>query len=230
MSFWLDWWLLFTFGFVIHVIVKYLGKSGKITIYNLKWIKRIMMLGVLGCFFLVSCSLIAGFTLGTDSLGDEIGPHWLGWLSDFFFGMLKGLFAPYYSVHPSATSTEFMFSSGQQWLRDLLNIQFDDLSGLVNQPVFLFGAIIIFALYPYLLFLGTFFGELLLGSKFGKNAMWKIAWPLIMILLLILVPIIMYYSLQNSVVWGSITLLIWIAELAIIAFFLLDYLLILRKK
>lgn len=230
MSFWLDWWLLFLLGFGIHVIVKYMGKSGKISIYNLKWIKRIMMLGVLGFFYLISGSLLAGFTLGTESIGDEIGPHWMGWLNDSFFGMIKRFFSPYYALHPAATSTEFMFSSGQQWLRELLNIQFDDLSGLVTQPFYLFIAILIFAIYPYIIFLGTYMAELMIGSKFGKNAIWKIAWPLIMLILLIVVPIIMYYSLQNSIVWESISILICISELVIILIFLLDYLLILRKK
>lgn len=230
MSFWLDWWLLLTSGFIIVGITQSLPKLGlQLNEYNNRWMKRILMLIFLSVFYLFSIGLLAGFTQGAQG-GTPIGPSWLGWLNDHFFGEIQQFFAPYYEMHPNATSTEFMFSSAQPWLRDLLNIQFDNLSGLAQQPMHLFAAVALFSLYPYWLFVGVKLGELLFGSKPGKKGIYHLGWALLLVILLIVAPIIAYLSLQASILADFMGITIIILELTIAVVVLVHYVVVLRKK
>lgn len=230
MSFWLDWWLLITSGVIIVGITKLLPKLGvELNEYNNKWVKRLLMIMFISIFFLLSVGLLAGFTQGAQG-GTPIGPSWLGWMNDQFFGTIQWFFKPYYDAHPDATSTEFMFSSAQPWLRDLLNIQFDNLAELADQPFHLFGGVCLFALYPWWLFVGVWLGDILFGSKPGKSGIYRIGWAVVMLLLLILVPLISYFSLQASILAENLGVVIIIMELGVAGVILGDYVLVLRKK
>jgi len=229
MSFWIDWWVLILIGVFISLGTKYLPKSVKWHEYNILWFKRGIMLIVLSIFFLFSIGLLCGFTHHGGTGGDQtIGPSWMATLNDWVFGMLKKFWAPYYELYPNATSTEFMFSSAQPWLREKLNIQFNDLAGLVNQPMHLFVGICLFALYPYLLFLGTVLGDVLFGTRPEKHGAWKLAWHILYIALAILGPILIYYTFQASIL--NVNTIIIVYEIGLFLIILLDYLLVLRKK
>ena len=229
MSFWLDWWMLISIGLVITLIVRNLSKVGvKWNNYTLLWFRRLVLIVVIIIFYLFSVGLFCGFThYGGPGGNQTVGPDWLATLNDWFFGLIKWFWAPYYQLYPSATSTEFMFSSAQPWLRNLLNIQFNDLAGLTDQPLYLFFSIIIFALYPWFLRLGALMGEMLFGTKPGKKGLWHASWIIVFLILLIIVPLIAYFSLQASIIDPFISALI--IEIIVIVFFLLNILLFVRK-
>ncbi|MHA1299773.1 MAG: hypothetical protein ACTSO9_10090 [Candidatus Helarchaeota archaeon] len=230
MSFWLDWWMLMCGGIMISLIVKYLPKLGiKWHEYNMLWLKRGLMLFILSFFFLFSIGLFCGFTHHGGPGGDQtIGPSWMATMNDWFFSIIKNFWAPYYQIHPNATSTEFMFSSAQPWLRDLLNIQFDDLAGLTNQPMHLFVGICLFALYPYFLFIGTILGDLMFGGKPDKSGVWRMGWYLFYLLFAILGPILIFLSLQASI-WNPMIITI-VYEIILFGIIFIDYMFVLRKK
>ena len=230
MSFWLDWVLLLFLGIIIVGITKILGRIGLIKDeYRDKWIKRWLMgIGIL-VFFLLSIALFAGFTMGTDGNSPN-GPVLLCKMNDSFFSLIKWFYGPYYAMHPNATSTEFMFSSGEEWLRNLAHIQFNNLAELGNYPMHLMVGIFLFTLYPILLYMGVRLGELLFGSRYGKKGIFKLGFFIILLTLLIFTPIYMWLSFQNSIIaeW-SLPGAIIIAELAWIVIFTLDFMLVQRK-
>ncbi len=231
MSFWLDWWLLLGFGIVNVGIAKQITKLFNLNEYWNEWVKRGLYVLSIAIFLILSVGLLGGFTMGTynfDNPGTQIGPTWLATINDWFFGIIRWFYGPYYEMHPEAASTEFMFSSGQQWLRNVANIDYNKLQQLANHPYHLFVGVIIFCLYPYLLHLGFQLGDMLWGSKPGREGMFRMAWGFIMILALIIVPILMGFSLQNTIlpVWAWIIIL----EVAIIVIFYGDFILVQKKK
>jgi len=97
------------------------------------------------------------------------------------------MFPAYYDAHPDATSCEFMFSSGQFWLKDWYtapdgifkwigsifntHVPFDSLGEMVSggYNLYLFFAIAMFSCYPGFLYVGTQLGFLLFGRKNGDK-------------------------------------------------------------
>jgi len=225
MSFWLDWWLLLVGGIGTVLICKGLPKIGLVkNRYNNYWLKRLLMIAFLSLFFLISIGFFVGFT-DRDTL--------FGAVTQGVFDLMKWFYAPYFVLHPDATTTEFMYSSGQEWLRALLQLEFNDIVELAQHPVYMFGGICLFCLYPLILYCGVMLGELLFGSSPGKKGLFGIGWFLIMIVLVIVAPIITYFTVQNSILseaFGGATIPALLVALIVAGFFILDFLLIQRKK
>jgi hypothetical protein len=229
MSFWFDWWLLLINGILIIAVVKLLPRVKiNLNVYNQEWVKRLLYVFSLIVFYIISIGMLCGFTRGAQNEGVAIGPGWLGAINDAVFGIMQWLYAPYYEAHPEATSTEFMFSSGQEWLRSAANIDFNNLQELATSPLHLFMGVLILTLYPYLLHVGIQLGELLFGSKAGKKGMFPIGWAFFMLIMMIIVPIISYWSLQNS--RFNVGSVIIVEIICIPLLFICDFLLIQRKK
>ncbi len=231
MSFWLDWWLLLGFGILDVGIAKSIARIFKLNEYWTEWVKRILYLGSLAIFFALSIGLLCGFTMGKGLYpGNEvqIGPAGLAKINDWFFGILRWFYSGYYSQHPEATSTDFMYSSGQIWLRDSLKLEFYDLEGLAQKPGYLFGGIIILCAYPWLLHAGFQLGDMLWGSKPGKKGMYRMIWGFMMIISLILVPVLMGFSLQNTIlpVWAWLIIL----DMGVFLVFYGNFVLVIKKK
>ncbi len=163
-----------------------------------------------------------------DNPGEQIGPEWLANLNDWFFEKIRTLWGGYYEINSNATSTEFMFSSGQNWLRNAANIEFSNLSELSEYPGYLFFAIIMFCFYPYLLHSGVQLGELLFGSKPGKPGAYRMAWGPLMVISMVIVPIIAAFTVQDTIfpTWAWCILL----DVGILILFLGDFFLVQKKK
>lgn len=241
MSFWLDWWLLIVEGIIIVFFVQILlPKIGiKFNKYNMKWAKWTLYIIWLGIFYILSVGLFCGFTMGGQSGGVQVGPTFLAELNDRFFGIAQWFYSPYYVLHPAANSTEFMFSSGQEWIRSGLGMEFYDLTGLTQHPFALFLGIIVFCSYPFWLKLGVWLGELMFGSCIGKKGMWEMGWIVFMIVTIIAASIIGPLSVQNSLVtqWiptiassVNIALATICLDLVIAVVCIGDFFLILRNK
>jgi hypothetical protein len=163
MSYWLDWWMLIGIGVIIVLITRLLPKIG-IKLSPDSYLPKYLFVLTILLFYIFSGSLFAGFS------EDGSNPLGLGTVNDFFFGFIKTYLYPnYYAAHPNATSTEFMYSSGEQWLKDAGAAPFDDLEGLAHHPFHLFVGVFLFMLYPYFLRAGMRLGEILFGSKPGKK-------------------------------------------------------------
>jgi hypothetical protein len=225
MSFWLDWWLLLVGGIFIVLICKGLPKIGLFkNRYNNYWLKRLLMIMFLSGFYLISIGFWVGFSDRSTIFGA---------VTQAVFDLMKWFYAPYFVLHPAATSTEFMYSSGQEWLRVLLNLEFNDMAGLAQHPVYMFFGICVFSLYPLILYCGVTLGELLFGSSPGKKGLFGIGWFLVMIVLIIVTPIITYFTVQNSILsesFGGPLIPALIVGFIVAVFFILDFLIIQRKK
>jgi hypothetical protein len=168
MSFWLDWWLLIVYGVAITIITRILQHlkiaAKKDTLFN-KYLFFIIIIG----FYVFSVGLFCGFSAqpgGVNPFG------FLGNVNDMFFNWIKtSLYPAYYQANPTFTSTEFMFSSGEEWLKNMGAAPFDNLQGLLQHPFHLFVAIGLFMMYPYFLRWGVRLGEMMFGSKPGKKGM-----------------------------------------------------------
>lgn len=140
MSFFLDWWMLLAIGIFISLICKQSKKEDSFLIYTL------------------SIPILAGFMLMSMGLFFQLD------YAQPFFELIKTYgFPEYYKNHPNATSTEFMYSSGLEQLKPL--VPFNNLNGLVKCPYHLLFGMIMFTLYPALLYGGTRIGFLLFGTK-----------------------------------------------------------------
>jgi len=134
-------------------------------------------------FYLVSISLFCELT------GDKHGL--LGAFNDWQFGnkanpgVLRIMFASYFENHPDATSFEFMYSSGFEFLKDWdgpntpetifkwigslvnTNVPFDSLAEAIAEGhnLYIFLGAVMFSAYPLFLYSGTQLGFLLFGRK-----------------------------------------------------------------
>lgn len=166
MSFWFDLWMLILLGVGI-VIVTRIGQELKLFAIKDTFASKYLFFIVIVGFYLFSGSLFCGFSAaGVNPFG------FLGILNDWFFNWVKTeLFAEYYA-DPSvatATSTEFMYSSGMHWLKDAGAAPFNDLAGLIQHPFHLFIGIALFMMYPYFLRWGVRLGQLMFGTRPGKK-------------------------------------------------------------
>jgi hypothetical protein len=177
--------------------------------------------------------------MGRQSGGIQVGPTFLANLNDWFFGIAQWFYSPYYILNPAANSTEFMYSSGQVWLREALGISFYNLSGLTQHPFALFLGIIVFCSYPLWLKLGVWLGELMFGSSIGKKGMWEMGWMVFMIITIVAASVLAPLSIQNSIVsqWSpglspgaNIIIATILLDLTITLVCIGDFVLILRKK
>ena len=116
----------------------------------------------------MSISLLCGFSAqegGTNPFGI------LGYLTDWLFSIIKNMNPEYYAIYPDATSTEYMFSSAQFWLKDSGAATFNDLAGLSLRPWHLFLAVCLISILPITLYIGIRIGEMLFGTKLGKKGL-----------------------------------------------------------
>ncbi len=208
MSLFLDWWMLIIFGIAIALVSRlkpFYRKDGFLFYY--------LCAIVLVIFYTVSVGMLC-----------ELGPEdnaILGPMNDAFFALMKGdtasiwgslaSFSPfklYYdnlitwsstNLLPLPTSTEFMFSSGYEFIKCgaegaflkiggapiainyiqpiWLNVfpfrwgvPFNNLEQLVKfHPMYLFGGICLIAAYPAFLYIGTQMGYLFFGRKPGDK-------------------------------------------------------------
>jgi hypothetical protein len=167
MSFFLDVWMLIIIGIAISLIGKKFYKEDS-------YLKPTLSILVLALFYFISISLFCELN-GTDH-------GIIGSINESFFNLLKWMFAGYYETNPEAagSSTEFMFSSGQQWLKDLLknnNMDFNsfaELSAPGPQRILIFLGIWMFAMYPLWLYLGIKIGVMLFGRKPGDKGIFGV--------------------------------------------------------
>jgi hypothetical protein len=241
MSLWLDWWWLIGFGMgIVFVVQVAFPKIGiKFNRYNTQWMKWILYFVFLGVFYMLSLSLFAGFTLGPMNGGIPRGPAFLGEINDKFFAIIKAFYAPYFEMYPNADSTEFMFSSGQVWIRERFGIEFNNLTELAAHPFALFLAIIGLCLYPLWLKIGIVLGELMFGTKPGKHGMWETGWFffgfLLIVFLSIMWPLSFQYSVFTRLIPGlspglNLAVVTILVDLIVAAVVIGNFLLVLRPK
>ena len=115
----------------------------------------------------------------------------LGTINDLQFGtqekpgIFRIMWADYFKNHPDATSFEFMYSSGFEWLKDWdgpytsdgilkwigslvnTNVPFESLGEAVSggNMLYIFFGVAMFSAYPFFLYSGTQLGFLLFGRK-----------------------------------------------------------------
>ena len=175
MSFWVDWWMLIGFGFIAALLskTKLLYKEDSFFLYYICGF-------ILVVFYIVSIGLLLNLTPEDNLI--------LGTFNQFFFDLMKSINPGYYAAHPEAaeSSTEFMYSSANVlWNWGDVNIKdpggrlngflgngvpFNNLEELVaDHPMYLYGGIVMFSLYPAFLYLGTQLGYLLFGRKPGDK-------------------------------------------------------------
>lgn len=175
MSFWLDWWMLIGFGFGMALLskTKLLYKEDSFFLYY-------ACAFILVMFYVVSIGLLLNLKPEDNII--------LGTMNQAFFDILKQMNPGYYAAHPIAaeSSTEFMYSSANMfWDWGTINIKdaggilngffgqgvpFNSLEELVaDHPMYLYGGILIFCLYPAFIYLGTQLGYLLFGRKPGDK-------------------------------------------------------------
>ncbi|MGQ4875568.1 MAG: hypothetical protein ACP6IY_15985 [Promethearchaeia archaeon] len=160
MSFLLDPGILIIFGILIALISKKFYKEDSFLSVTLSVI-------ILLLFYIVSGSLFC--ELNAKDHGA------LGAMNENFFNLLKGIWAGYYENNPDATSCEFMFTSGEQWIKDWLinnNMDFNNLQELCApgpQRILILCGILMFALYPVWLYLGIKIGIFLFGRQPGDK-------------------------------------------------------------
>ncbi|MHA1274752.1 MAG: hypothetical protein ACTSQJ_10470 [Promethearchaeota archaeon] len=170
MSFFLDWWMLIGCGIIIALFSKIFYKEDSFLKYTLSIL-------VLVVFYTFSIALFCELN------AEEHG--FLGQLNEFFFGFVQNMFPEYYANHPEATSCEFMYSSGEEWIKNWQNgtglggwagsilkteVPFDNLEELVKyHKLYLFFGIVMFCTYPFYLYVGTQLGFLMFGRKPGDK-------------------------------------------------------------
>ena len=180
MSFFFDWWMLVLIGIGIAAISKRHYKEDSMLKYSLSIITLLM-------FYVISISLFCELT------GDKHGV--LGAVNDFMYGskadpgLLRIMFADYFKNHPDATSFEFMYSSGFEWLKDWdgpntpegifkwigslvnTNVPFESFAEAVagGHMLYIFFGVAMFSAYPFFLYAGTQLGFLMFGRKPGDK-------------------------------------------------------------
>ncbi len=169
MSFFLDCWMLILYGIAITIITRLLQKCGIAAKTDSMVSKYFFFILIIG-FYIFSVGLFCGFTAAPGGV-NPFG--FLGYVNDWFFNWIKtSLYPAYYAAHPLATSTEFMFTSGEPWLANLEGANYNTLAEVAQyHPFSVFVAIGLFMLYPYFLKWGVRLGEILIGSKPGKRGL-----------------------------------------------------------
>ena len=173
-SFFLDWWMLIGIGIFIALFSKIFYKEDSFLKYTLSIVTLVV-------FYSLSIGLFC-------ELDASNGP--LGVATEFFFNMVKDMFPDYYAAGApgeNATSTEFMFSSAELWIKDYTSAQpglgkligsifktevpFNSLSELVSggHNLYLFFGVAMFCCYPFFLYGGTQIGFLIFGRKPGDK-------------------------------------------------------------
>lgn len=170
MSFFFDWWMLVLIGIGIAAISKRHYKEDSMLKYTLSILTLVV-------FYVISVGLFS--ELNAQQHG------FLGALNDWFFGLLKTMFSSYYINHPDATSFEFMYSSGLEWLKgwdsiytndDIFkwigsilntNVPFDSMADAITggHHYYIYFGVIMFSAYPFFLYAGTQLGFMLFGRK-----------------------------------------------------------------
>ncbi|MFO8018551.1 MAG: hypothetical protein R6U96_07945 [Promethearchaeia archaeon] len=161
MSFYLDWWMLIGIGVFIALLCRIFYKEDSFLMYEL---------GALALVVFLTFSIALFAELNASEHG------FLGLLNETFFDIVKWMFPEYYEAHPDATSAEFMFTSAEQWLKDLYEsngFKFSNLQDLTQgkNKLLLFFGVAMFCTYPGWLILGVKIGFLLFGRKTGDKGL-----------------------------------------------------------
>ncbi|MHA1734480.1 MAG: hypothetical protein ACTSU5_21285 [Promethearchaeota archaeon] len=113
MSFFLDWWMLIGLGVFItlveRIIRQYKPKEDSFFVYTMSILTLVV-------FFTLSVGLFC--ELGWSAEWGYDNPV-LGRMNEFFFNTIKNMpgYRDYYARHPYASSTDFMYSSGYEFLK-----------------------------------------------------------------------------------------------------------------
>jgi hypothetical protein len=178
MSFIRAWWLLLLAGVALVVLYRLLWGAG----LKLGWrmprdahFVGYLYFVVLGLTYLISLSLLAGFTMQGPG-GVPNGPEILCRLNDWVYGLVMARCPEYYAAHPelavsALSSPEYLYCGGSAWLKSLVDPagEFLGLGFLAANPLHLFVGGLLLCTYPFWLYLGVRLGQLLVGSRPGKK-------------------------------------------------------------
>lgn len=116
MSFFLDWWMLIGLGMVITLLERIIRQLQKEEHHEDSFFVYTMSILVLVVFYSLSVGLFC--ELGWSAEWGFDNPVF-GRANELFFNMVRTMpgFDDYYLRHPYASSTDFMFSSGYEFLK-----------------------------------------------------------------------------------------------------------------